>query len=150
MPDPLTQSEIDSQTDPTVAKQYDDTTPKPEQIQDFYKTVDALKSCMLTTIRSGVGPVSRSMAIAKRHGPDFLFLANIHSKKFEDLKNDKQAQITFQNSSTQDWASITGEVTTAANDDPRIKELYSPAVSAWFGDLKDGRFDGTADDPRME
>lgn len=22
-------------------------------------------------------------------------------------------------------------------------------MSAWFGDLKDGKFDGTADDPRM-
>lgn len=149
MPEPLTKEEVDSQTDPSVSKQYDDKTPKIEQVQDFYKTVDSLKTCLLTTIRPGVGPVSRSMAVAKRNGPDFLFLANAHSNKFKDLENDKQAQITFQNSSSQDWASITGEVTTASNDDPRIKELYSSAISAWFGDLGDGKHNGTADDPRM-
>ena len=149
MPEPLTTEEIDSQTDPSVSKQYDDKTPKIDQVQEFYKTVDSLKTCLLTTIRPGVGPVSRSMAVAKRNGPDFLFLANAHSKKFKDLENDKQAQITFQNSSSQDWASITGEVTTASNDDPRIKELYSSGVSAWFGDLGDGKHNGTADDPRM-
>ena len=36
-----------------------------------------------------------------------------------------------------------------SNDDPKIKELWSRGVSAWFGDLGDGVHDGTADDPRM-
>lgn len=58
-------------------------------------------------------------------------------------------QITFQNSSSQDWVSITGEATTASNEDPRIKELYHAPVSAWFGDLGDGVHNGTAEDPRM-
>ena len=98
MPEPLTQSEVDSKTDPTVAKQFDTETPKSEQIDDFYKTVDKLQIGLLTTMRPGIGPVSRSMAVAKRNGPDFLFFANNHSKKFSDLENDKTAQITFQNS----------------------------------------------------
>ena len=89
------------------------------------------------------------MAIAKRVGPDFLFLANKHSNKFKDIDNDKTAQITFQNSSSQDWGSLTGTVTTAANDDPRIKDLWSTGARAWFGDLDDGVHNGSADDPRM-
>lgn len=149
MPQPLTSSEVETKTDPTIAKQFDDTTPKDEQFQDFCKTVDSMKSCLLTTIRPGLGPVSRSMGVAKRNGPDFLFIANIHSSKFKDIEHDKVAQITFQNSSTQDWASITGEVTTSSNDDPRIKQLYNISLSAWFGDLGDGTHNGTADDPRM-
>ncbi|MCJ1263565.1 hypothetical protein MMC22_003435 [Lobaria immixta] len=149
MPQALKADEINSKTDPTVSKQYDNETPKDQQVQDFYKTVDSLKTSLLTTIRPGIGPVARSMAVAKRIGPDFLFIANTHSRKFDDIENSKEALVTFQNSSTQDWVSITGTVTVASNDDPRIKELYTPMLSAWFGDLGDGVHTGKAEDPRM-
>ncbi|MCJ1371391.1 hypothetical protein MMC20_002606 [Loxospora ochrophaea] len=149
MPEPLTAAEINSQTDPTVSKQFDHETPLPEQVKEFYKTVDGLKIGLLTTIRPNVGPVSRSMAVSKREGPDFLFLANKHSQKFTDLASDKTAQVTFQNSSSQDWVTISGTAATVSNDDPRIKELYNPMISAWFGDLGDGVHTGTAEDPRM-
>lgn len=149
MPQALSADEINSKTDPSVSKQYDNDTPKDQQVQDFYKTVDSLKTSLLTTIRSGIGPVARSMAVAKRIGPDFLFIANTHSRKFEDMENSQEALVTFQNSSTQDWVSITGTITVASNDDPRIKELYSPMLSAWFGDLGDGVHTGKAEDPRM-
>ncbi|KAI4169484.1 MAG: hypothetical protein LQ343_005699 [Gyalolechia ehrenbergii] len=149
MPEPLTKDEINSETDPSVSKQWDESTPKDEQFKDLYKITDGLKSGLLTTIRPNVGPVSRSMAVAKRVGPDFLFLANNHSKKFEDLKQDKTAQITFQDSSNQNWVSISGEAVTTANDDPRIKQIYSKGVNAWFGDLGDGVHTGMPDDPRM-
>jgi general stress protein 26 len=89
------------------------------------------------------------MAVARRDGPDFLFLANNHSKKFSDLSDNKEVQITFQDSSKQDWASISGTATTVDNSDPRIKELWSSGTKAWFGDLGDGKHDGSADDPRM-
>ena len=145
----LDKKEVDSQADPSVSKQYDTETPTQQQLEEFYQFADKQKVGLLTTIRQGLGPVSRSMAIAKRVGPDFLFLANKHSNKFGDIDADPTAQITFQNSSSQDWASITGTVTTAANDDPRIKELYNVGTSAWFGDLGDGVHNGTADDPRM-
>ncbi|KAI4245256.1 MAG: hypothetical protein L6R40_002613 [Gallowayella cf. fulva] len=146
---PLTQDEVDSKIDPSVNKQWDETTPLEEQFKDLYKIVDGLKGGLLTTVRPGVGPVSRAMAVAKRVGPDFLFLANHHAKKFEDLKNDKTCQITFQNSSTMDWVSITGEAVTTSNDDPRIKQVYSKGVNAWFGDLGDGVHTGMPEDPRM-
>ncbi|KAL8939446.1 MAG: hypothetical protein Q9211_002740 [Gyalolechia sp. 1 TL-2023] len=149
MPEPLTKDEINSQTDPSVSKQWDESTPKEEQFKELYKITDGLKSCLLTTIRPNVGPVSRSMAAAKRVGPDFLFLANSHSKKFGDLEHDKTAQITFQDSSNQNWVSITGEAATIANDDPRIKQVYSKGVNAWFGDLGDGVHTGMPEDPRM-
>jgi len=149
MPEPLQKSEVDSKTDPSVAKQWDEETPKSEQIQDFYKTVDGLKIGLLTTLRDGVGPVSRSMAVAKRAGPDFLFLANAHSKKFADLDKNKSAQVTFQNSSSQDWVSVSGTATTISNSDPRIKEVYSKGTNAWFGDLGDGVHNGGPEDPRM-
>ncbi|KAI4126836.1 MAG: hypothetical protein LQ338_003546 [Usnochroma carphineum] len=149
MPEPLTKHQVDSKTDPSVATQWDETTPKEEQFKELYSIVDGLKSSLLTTIRPNVGPVSRSMAAAKRIGPDYLYLANIHSRKFEDLKHDKTVQITFQDQSTQNWVSITGEATTTDNADPRIKQVYSKGVNAWFGDLGDGIHTGGPEDPRM-
>ena len=65
MPEELKASHIDSKTDPTVANQWDDQTPKKQQIDEFYKTVDGMKIGLLTTIRDNVGPVARSMAVAK-------------------------------------------------------------------------------------
>ena len=65
MPQPLKASEVESKTDPTVAKQWDHETPKKQQIDEFYKTVDGMKIGLLTTIRDGIGPVSRSMGVAK-------------------------------------------------------------------------------------
>ena len=149
MPEPLKQSEVTSKDDPSVSKQYDHDTPIDKQIKDFYSLTDGLKTSLLTTIRPNVGPVSRAMAVAKRTGPDFLFLANQNSRKFQDLSHSKQVQLTFHDSSSQNWASLTGTATTVSNSDPRIKELENPFAKAWFGDLGDGVHNGTADDPRM-
>ncbi|KAL8790184.1 MAG: hypothetical protein Q9213_000715 [Squamulea squamosa] len=146
---PLTQEEVDSKIDPSVSTQWDETTPKDEQWKELYKIVDGLKGGLLTTIRPGIGPTSRAMAVAKRVGPDFLFLANKHSEKFSDLEHDKTAQVTFQESSSMNWVSVSGEAVTISNDDPRIKKIYSKGVNAWFGDLGDGVHTGMPDDPRM-
>jgi general stress protein 26 len=91
------------------------------------------------------------MAVAKRTGPDFLFLANAHSQKFNDLENGPpEANVTFLNSSNQDWVSVTGECVTSDNSDPRIKEIWSKGTKAWFGDLGDGVHTGGPEDPRMK
>ncbi|EXJ95482.1 hypothetical protein A1O1_00604 [Capronia coronata CBS 617.96] len=149
MPEQLYKEEVESGNDPSVSKQYDRDTPKDVQWKELYELIDGKHISLLNTYRNGVGPVGRSMAIAKRAGPDILYLAHKDSRKFQDISNNKEVQITLQDSKTQDWISITGTVTTTANDDPRIKDIYSPGVSAWFGDLKDGVHDGTANDPRM-
>lgn len=149
MPETLTSSEVNSQTDPSVAKQYDNAAPLETQLSDFYSIVDNLKIGLLGTLRPQIGPVSRSMAVSKRVGPDFLFLANAHSKKFSDLKNSSEVSVTFQNSSTQDWVSVAGTAVTVDNKDSRIKDIYKPGVNAWFGDLGDGVHTGGPEDPRM-
>lgn len=148
MPEQL-KGEVTAQTDPSVAKQWDDSTPKGEQIDDFYAIVDKLKVGLLTTLRKDIGPVSRAMATSKRKGPDFYYLANMHSRKFSDLENSKNVQITFHDSSSQNWVSITGTATKVSNTSQLVHELYQPMISAWFGDAGDGVHNGTADDPRM-
>lgn len=169
MPENVTKTEVDSRTDPSVAKQIDKETSKVEQINDFFKLVDGNKISMLNTYRNGVGkrikplrslrpatgiltrtgPVGRSMAVAKRSGPDILYIANAYSQKMKDIESNKEVQVTFQNTKTQDWISLSGTVTETSNSDPRIKELYNSGLKAWFGDLGDGTHNGGPDDPRM-
>ena len=139
----------DTTVDPVVATQWDDKTPQAEVRKDLYKITDKLQVCLLGTDRPGIGPVHRSMAVAKRVGPDFLFLANANSAKFNDIKHSKTCTVTFQNSSSQDWVSVTGEIVTATHDDPRAKEVYSKGTNAWLGDVGDGVHDGGPEDPRM-
>ena len=90
------------------------------------------------------------MAIAKRTGPDFLFVANTNSLKFSDLEKDPRVTLTFQNSSNTDWISVTGRAVTTGNDDTRIKDVYKKTVSAWFGDFGDGVHTGGPEDPRIK
>lgn len=150
MPEQLKASEVNSKTDPSVSKQYDRTTPMHEQFNEFYTDVAGIKSCLLTTQRPNYGLVSRSMIVAKRVGPDFLFLANAHSRKFEDIEKSKNVQVTFQNATgNQNWGSVSGTATVASNNDPRIGELWNKGTKAWFGDLGDGVHTGGAEDPRM-
>ena len=100
-------------------------------------------------ILSLAGQVGHSIAIAKRAGPDLLFLASPHSRKFSDLKKNSEVHITFQHSKTQDWVSVSGKAAIASNSDPRIKELWSNGVKAWLRDLRDGIHDESANDQRM-
>ena len=62
---------------------------------------------------------------------------------------DTSLTLCTEDSSSQNWVSVTGEVAQSSNEDSRIKELYSPMMSAWFGDLKDGTHTGGPEDPRM-
>lgn len=131
-----------------MTSQYDRTTPLSEQIQDFYKFADSQRIGLLMTNRDGVGSVTRAMAVSKREGPDIYFLANINSNKVSDIKSSPNVNISFFDSSDKSWASVAGTAT-VSQDETKIRELYSPVVSAWFGDLGDGVHTGSADDPRM-
>jgi len=55
MPEQLKASEVNSKTDPSVAKQYDNETDKVKQVQDFFSLADEKKIGILSTYRNGVG-----------------------------------------------------------------------------------------------
>jgi len=148
MPQTLNKSDIQAENDPSVSKQYDRETPLDEQIEDFYGIADKISIGLLTSHREPSGLISRSMAIAKREGPDFYFLCNKHSKKYSQMKSNPEVELGFNDPTTKNWISISGTAT-LSNDDPKIKDLYSKPVSAWFGDLGDGVHTGGPEDPRM-
>lgn len=125
---PESVSQIDASRDPSVTKQYDSQSSTETKLQDFYALTDARNVSLLTTYRQDVGPVARSMAVAKRTGPDFLYLANANSTKFQDLAQNTVVNLSFQDSKTEDWVSVTGKAVTTRSDDPRIKEIWSKGV----------------------
>ncbi|TKA68402.1 hypothetical protein B0A55_08740 [Friedmanniomyces simplex] len=148
---PESTKSVSKHEDPSVTKQWDDSASTDQKFQDAFDITDKLKICMFGSARSGIGPVSRAMAVAKRSGPDFLFLANGNSQKFDDLESNLSlCQIAFHDSTSQNWVCISGEAVKTSNDDPRIKEVYNPSVKAWFGDLGDGTHDGGPEDPRVK
>jgi len=71
MPDQLKASEVNSKTDPSVAKQYDDETPKDQQIKQFFEMVDGKKICMLNTYRNGVGMFTPTFLHSQALSPQF-------------------------------------------------------------------------------
>ena len=148
---PESAKSISKDEDPSVTKQWDDSASTEQKFNDAFDITDKLKICMFGSARHGIGPVSRAMAVAKRSGPDFLFLANANSQKFDDLEHNLSlCQIAFHDTQTQNWCCISGEAVKTSNDDKRIKEIYNPSVKAWFGDLGDGTHDGGPEDPRVK
>jgi hypothetical protein len=63
MPETLHQSDVDAKKDPSVIKQYDNETPKDQQIKQFFEMVDGKKIGMLNTYRNGVGEYSPTLHI---------------------------------------------------------------------------------------
>lgn len=129
MPENLQESEVGS--DPSVLKRWDRDTPMDQQIKELYQMIDGQTFCMLDIYRPGTGPVGRSMGVAKRDGPDLLFLANKNSQKVEDIKSSGgEVQVSFQDLKTQDWVSVTGKASVHGNEDPSVQELYGPFLAA--------------------
>lgn len=110
--------------------------------------IKATKSGMLVT-RSPEGQLnSRAMAPASTDKLALKFIYNLESGKTEDVEDNGDANVSFYDTSSTSWVSIAGKAK-IVKDKSVIKELWHPATSAWFGDLKDGKHDGTADDPRV-
>lgn len=55
MPESLRHSEVNSKTDPSVAKQFDTETSSEQKFKDFYSLADGMKISMMSTYRNGVG-----------------------------------------------------------------------------------------------
>lgn len=55
MPESLKQSEVNSKTDPSVAKQFDTETSTEDKFKDFYSLADGMKISMMSTYRNAVG-----------------------------------------------------------------------------------------------
>ncbi|KAI7881598.1 putative BLI-3 blue-light-inducible Bli-3 protein [Lichtheimia hyalospora FSU 10163] len=138
--------------DPAHDKNKDDQSTTEVKIQDLYNLIHSQRCCMMTTRCSDSGRlVSRAMAPCPpdpETPADLWFFANNQTHKFEELDHDPNVNLAFNNPATAEWASISGKAK-VINDRNKIKQLYTPDLKAWFGDLHDGVHDGGVDDPRI-
>ncbi|PRP86902.1 hypothetical protein PROFUN_03650 [Planoprotostelium fungivorum] len=134
--------------DPYKAKATENLPDKKTQFDELYGIVDAIKTSMLTTRRSDGLLTSRAMNPTQRKGPDFTYFTNIHGDKTPEIQNDEHVNVSYVDPSSSNWVSVSG-IAKISQDRNKIKELYSPATKAWFGDLEDGVHDGGPEDPRI-
>ncbi|KAF9447955.1 hypothetical protein P691DRAFT_801518 [Macrolepiota fuliginosa MF-IS2] len=137
--------------DPYTAQASMTTANTKEKIDGLREIISATETAMLTT-RSAEGHLhSRAMApVSSQEDKDlkFVFFANNVSPKFDEIKYDCNANVSFMNPSTTAWASIAGKAK-IINDRDTIKKYWSTGISAYFGDLRDGVHKGDASDPRV-
>ncbi|KAJ7188322.1 hypothetical protein C8R46DRAFT_877954, partial [Mycena filopes] len=122
-----------------------------EKIAGLHEIVQAARTGMLTTHGSDGHLHSRAMIPASPFTDtqlSLIFLANNASAKFDEIKNDSHVNCSFCDTSSTSWASYSGTAKISQNKE-MIEKYWSPAVSAYFGDLKDGVHHGDKTDPRV-
>jgi len=119
-----------------------------QKIDGLKQILKTTKYCMFTT-RSPTGELhARCMAPASTESLWFSFIANNATFKFDEIDADSNVNVSFLDPSSTSWISVTGKAR-ITNDREVIKKLWSPLVSAWFGDLGDGVHKGDENDPRV-
>jgi len=69
------------------------------------------------------------------------------SGKFKEVGRDANVNISVYDKSSSNWISVSG-TSSVSNDRERIRELWSPMIAGWFGEIDEKR-NGTAEDPRI-
>ena len=123
-------------------------TPTHKKLDELYELIDGMKTAMMTTRRPDGMLVTRPMATQDR-GPlaDLWFVTSIETHKVDELELDPNVSLGYFDSSSYEWVSVSGTVR-ISQDRSKIRQLYQPDWSAWFGD-EGGDRDGGPDDPRL-
>ncbi|KAG2129829.1 uncharacterized protein EDB93DRAFT_1108568 [Suillus bovinus] len=122
-----------------------------QKIADLHTVIKTAKIGMLVTRDVNGNLHSRAMTPAKPFSDtqlNLVFLANNVTHKFDDIENDAHVNVSFCDSSSTDWASYSGRARVTEDQD-LINKLWSPILTAYFGDLKDGVHKGDKTDPRV-
>ncbi|KAI0266744.1 hypothetical protein BC834DRAFT_873318 [Gloeopeniophorella convolvens] len=134
----------------TANAQNDDVTPS-QKIADLHKLIKGAGTGMLTTRASDGHLHARAMTPVGPYADsqvNLIFIANNASPKCEELSNDAHVNVSFFDTSSTNWASISG-FAKLVKDQSVIKEHWSTSTAAYFGDLGDGIHKGDENDPRV-
>lgn len=122
--------------------------PQAKQLDELYDLIQQIKTTMFTTRRADGRLVSRPMATQKRDPiADLWFVADIESHKMDELESDANVNLSYFDTGSYEWVSVSGTATVSADRD-EIRRLYEPDWKAWFGEIDEVR-DGGPDDPRL-
>ncbi|CCO30915.1 Protein bli-3 [Rhizoctonia solani AG-1 IB] len=135
-------------SDPYVEKATNDKLTPQQKIDGLKEILEITKTGMLTTRGTNGELHSRAMAPASLDGLHFTFILNNQSHKTDEMESDPHVNVSFFDPGSNHWVSVSGTAK-VLQDKKRTKELWSPFVSAWFGDLGDGVHKGNEEDPRV-
>ena len=117
-------------------------------LDGLFAQIESLEIAMMTTRRRDGHLESRAMATQRRApGADLWFVTAEGTGKLRDIAADPHVNLSYYKDRTREWVSVSG-LATISRDRARIRELYQPDWSAWFGREGDPRH-GTPDDPRF-
>jgi general stress protein 26 len=101
-------------------------------IKKLAEIIRDMKFAMLTTVDPDGSVRSRPMATQEQEfDGDLWFFTSRVSGKIDSIKNDKHVNVVYANPDEQRYVSISGRAE-INSDRNKIKELWSPAVKAWF------------------
>lgn len=119
-----------------------------KQIDQLYELIADIKTAMFTTRMRDGRLVSRPMSTQKRHPmADLWFVTDIESHKIDELEAEPQVNLSYFNTKSYEWVSVSGTATLSTDRD-LIRSLYEPDWRAWFGKIDEVR-DGGSEDPRL-
>jgi len=144
-------STADAKLDPTAKTLNEDLTPQ-QKIDDLHVIIKACSAGMLTTRGPDGHLHSRAMAPCGPVSPSqttLYFLANNVTHKFDDLENDSNVNVSFYDTATTSWVSYDAKAKVSQDRELIKTHWNSTQHPGYFGDLKDGKHDGTYNDPRV-
>ncbi|MBW0469974.1 hypothetical protein O181_009689 [Austropuccinia psidii MF-1] len=133
--------------DPYTDKASQDAPPQ-QKAEEVEKIINQVQTAMFTTRHDDGTLNSRAMHPVSKTGLVFEFIANNQSGKFEELQKDPSCNVSFYDNSNTDWVSVSGQAKIVQNPE-QIKQIWTPSLGAWFGNLGDGKHTGNYDDPRV-
>lgn len=111
-----------------------------EAIAKLKEIAEAARNCFFTTKINSGSPQTRPMALQEvcEHG-NLWFISSSESNKNDDIENDNNVQLYFQNNSKYEFLYVKGKAT-VHTDKETIDKYWTDFANAWF----DGK-----DDPRV-
>jgi len=107
---------------------------------DFEKLVEMIKDidlCMLTTVDESDELHSRPMSLnGDVEGENLWFFTSSKSHKASEIERNRNVNVSFIDTDDQRYVSISG-MADLVTDRQKIKELWKPALKAWFPDGPD-------------
>jgi len=106
-----------------------------ENIETFKKLADQIKFCMVTTLNSENETLrSRPMTMQEVDvNNDMYFFVDTNAEMASDIEQNPGVNIAFSHPGKSSYISVIGEAA-RFNSMTKIKDLFNPAVKAWFPD----------------
>ena len=102
--------------------------------QDIRTMVQAARTCMLSTLGPNARINTRPMALAAVDELNQIwFFTDGTSAKAAEIETNPQVTLAFANQADSEWIAIVG-TGRIVHDVAKLKELWHPAVRAWFSD----------------